>query len=61
MMATLGPLEIMAPIGGAIIVVAVFCAIGWVGYCVNSIARAADALERIVDALEDDDEEVSND
>lgn len=60
-MATLDLPEIMAPIGGAIIVIAVLYAIGWAGYCVNSIARAADALERIADALEDDDEEVSND
>ena len=32
-------------------------AVGWLGYCISSVARAADALERIADALEKDNDE----
>jgi hypothetical protein len=40
--------------------VAIFA--GWLFHVINSIARAADALERIADALEsDDDSEDEND
>lgn len=51
--------EVMASFGGAVIIVFGICAVGWAGYCITSIARAADALERIADALEKDDEEES--
>ena len=61
MMMALGFPEVMASFGGAVILVFGICVVGWAGYCITSIARAADALERIADALEDDDEEVSND
>lgn len=30
--------------------------VAWLGYVINSIARSADALERIADALEDDED-----
>ena len=36
----------------AVIAIVVGCA-AWLGYVINSIARSADALERIADALED--------
>ena len=51
--------EVMASLGGAMIVVFGVCVICWAGYCITSIARAANALERIADALEKDDEEES--
>ena len=55
MMANIGFPEVMASLGGAAVVIIAACVIGWLGYCISSIARAADALERIADALEDDD------
>ena len=57
MIATMGLPEFMSTLGMAIMVAFAVCAIGWLGYCITSIARAADALERIADALEKDDEE----
>ena len=59
MMMALGFPEVMASFGGAVILVFGICVVGWAGYCITSIARAADALERIADALEKDDEEES--
>ena len=56
-MMALGFPEVMASFGGAVIIFFGICAVGWAGYCITSIARAADALERIADALESDDEE----
>ena len=53
----LGFPEVMASFGGAVILVFGICVVGWAGYCITSIARAADALERIADALEEDDDE----
>ena len=57
MMMALGFPEVMASFGGAVILVFGICVVGWAGYCITSIARAADALERIADALEEDDDE----
>ena len=57
MMAAMNIPEFMSTLGMAIMVAFAVCAIGWLGYCITSIARAADALERIADALEKDDEE----
>ena len=56
-MMALGFPEVMASFGGAVILVFGICVVGWAGYCITSIARAADALERIADALEEDDDE----
>ena len=56
MIAAMGLPELMSVLGIGITVAFVVCAIGWLGYCITSIARAADALERIADALESDDE-----
>ena len=49
--------EFMPVLGKGIILAIVFFSMGWLGYCISSISRAADALERIADALEEDDEE----
>ena len=57
MIAAMGLPEFMSVLGMGIMVAIAFCAIGWLGYCITSIARAADALERIADALEKDDDE----
>jgi hypothetical protein len=57
MIATMGLPEFISTLGMAIMVAFAICAIEWLGYCITSIARAADALERIADALEKDDEE----
>ena len=57
MIAAMGLPEFMSTLGMGIMVAIAFCAIGWLGYCISSIARAADALERIADALEDEDAE----
>lgn len=57
MMMALGFPEVMASFGGAVILALGICVVGWAGYCITSIARAADALERIADALEEDDDE----
>lgn len=57
MMAAMGLLEFLPVLGGAISCAFVVIIIGWIGYCIHSVARAADALERIADALEEDDEE----
>ena len=37
-----------------VVLVAVF--VVWLGHVINSVARSADALERIADALEDDED-----
>ena len=57
MIAAMGLPEFMSVMGMGIMVAFAFCAIGWLGYCITSIARAADALERIADALENEGEE----
>ena len=54
-MTAAGILEIMAPFAGAFIMIFAIAAVGWLCFCIHSVARAADALERIADALEDDD------
>lgn len=59
MMMAVGFPEAMASFGVAVMLVFGVCVVGWAGYCITSIARAADALERIADALEKDDEEES--
>ena len=61
MIAAMGLPEFMSVLGMGIMVAFAFCAIGWLCYCITSIARAADALERIADALEKDDEEEEKD
>lgn len=59
MMMAVGFPEVMASFGGAMIVFFGACVVGWADYCITSIARAADAQERIADALEKGDEEES--
>ncbi len=39
-------------VGPAILFVALIAAVAWLCYNINSISRAANALERIADALE---------
>ena len=56
-MATMGFPEFMSVLGSGVILAFAIGAIAWLGYCVSSIARAADALERIANALEDDDDD----
>ena len=56
-MATMGFPEFMSSLGLGVIIVFAIGAIAWLGYCISSIARAADALERIANALEDDDDD----
>jgi TRAP-type C4-dicarboxylate transport system permease small subunit len=53
-MATMGVPEFMSALGAGAIIVFAIGVIAWLGYCISSIARAADALERIANALEDD-------
>jgi len=55
--ATTGFHEVMMGLGVMAILVLVAFAVAWLGYCITSVARAADALERIADALEDEDTE----
>lgn len=59
MILAIGFYNAMASFGAAlgITVIVLLCAfvVGWLGYCISSIARAANALERIADALEDKD------
>ena len=57
MMAVIGLHEVMASLGCMAIIIFGACVVAWLGYCISSIARAADALERIADALEDEDAE----
>jgi len=57
MIAEIGLPEVMASLGGMAIILVSACVVAWLGYCISSIARAADALERIADALEDEDAE----
>ena len=47
MMMAVGFPEVMASFGGAVIVAFAAIAIGWLCYFVYSVARAADALERM--------------
>ena len=47
MMMAVGFPEVMASFGGAVIVSFAAIAIGWLCYCVYSVALAADALERM--------------
>lgn len=56
-MATMGFPEFMSALGTGVIIAFAIGAIAWLGYCISSIARAADALERIANALEDDDDD----
>ena len=49
--------EAMMLLGFMAIVVLCAFVVAWLCYCISSIARAADALERIADALEDEDED----
>lgn len=56
-MATIGFPEFMSVLGSGVILAFAIGAIAWLGYCISSIARAADALERIANALEDDDDD----
>ena len=49
--------EVMESLGCMAIIILGACVVAWLGYCISSIARAADALERIADALEDEDAE----
>ena len=56
-MATMGFPEFMSVLGSGVILAFAIGAIAWLGYCISSIARAADALERIANALEDDDDD----
>lgn len=53
--------EVMALLGCIVILVLGMCLVVWLVvwlvYCISSVARAADALERIADALEDKDAE----
>lgn len=56
MMANAGIPELIATIGIAFMLAFAITAVGWLCFCIHSVARAADALERIADALEDDDE-----
>ena len=44
-------------LGSAIFTCVVVFGCGWLFYVINSISRAADALERIADALEDDEDD----
>ena len=57
MMAATSIHEFMSVLGKGIILTIAFLSIGWLGYCITSIARSADALERIANALEDDDDD----
>ena len=57
MIAAIGFPEVMASLGCAAILVLVACLVSWLVYCISSIPRMADALERIADALEDEDAE----
>ena len=43
-------------LGMCAVVVLVIAFVVWLGYVINSVARSADALERIADALEDDED-----
>jgi hypothetical protein len=55
--AVVGVPEFMSVVGFGIILAFAIGAIVWLCYCISSIARAADALERIANALEDDDDD----
>lgn len=57
MMATLGFSEVMSVMGIMAIIIFGVVIVIWLGYCISSVARAADALERIADALEKDNDE----
>lgn len=57
MIAAIGCPEVMASLGGMAILVLAVCAVAGLVYFIMSVARAADALERIADALEGEDTE----
>ena len=57
MIAVIGFHEAMVSLGCIAIIILGACVVAWLGYCISSIARTADALERIADALEDEDAE----
>ena len=53
--------EVMASLGCMAILIFGACMVAWLCYCISSIARAADALEQIADALEDEGAEEEGD
>ena len=57
MIEEIGLPEVMASLGCVAILLLCAYMVFWFGYCISSIARAADALERIADVLEDEDAE----
>ena len=57
MIAAIALPEVMALLGCMAIIIFGACVVAWIGYCISSIARAADALERIADALKDENAE----
>ncbi|MBP5510858.1 MAG: hypothetical protein J6Z49_08075 [Kiritimatiellae bacterium] len=57
MISAIGFSEVMASLGSMAIIFLCACVVAWFGYCISSIARTADALERIADKLEDEDAE----
>ena len=56
-LATMGFPESMSVLGAGVKFAFVIGVMAWFCYCISSIARAADALERIANALEDDDDD----
>ena len=48
---------LMPALGMCAVAVLVVVGLAWFGHVINSIARAADALERIADAIEDNEDE----
>ena len=57
MILAIGFPEVMTALGIMAIILLCAFVVAWLGYCISSIVRAADALERIADALEDEDTE----
>ena len=49
--------EVLDFLGCGIIAVIIVFGVAWLLSAIHSVVRAADALERIADALEDDEEE----
>ena len=61
MIAEIGFSEVLVSFGCMAAILVGAGVVGWLGYCITSVARAADALERIADALEDEDAEEEGD
>ena len=57
MIAAFGLIESLTVLGGAFTCAFAVTIIGWLGHRIHSVARAANALESIADALEGDDED----